>query len=432
MNGNTYATPSEDDFSDDDDELLIAASQQVEKKLAQEKVGAAARNVNALQLQGEIAILRDHNLKLAREKDQQRIKQTEEIKSIEQKYKKDLENMKSKLEFKERDIEELKSKVRTDHSRNDMTQSAKRPRLSVVKETKPAKKSSAPSPCQSNDQFRIRTFQTPSAVALSKFSSLQLTDLNSDLEQRNLALFYRGLRNNPGIQKRFNIKPFTQKCPPSKEVTSTIAHLFKQYDQLAEWSEKRVCLRTLSVLLPHNSYHHLEQEMKKLLAAFQKSSSEEEHSTLADTLHHSGVNVFTLCAGGGGSCLLAALYRYKCRQVISVLISSILQVTNTVQHCFCSDRMVKYICDLIEECLQGDLSSTTLLIVNETLLIQCLQLLSSLAPFFPDMKLSVTSQTMFFGSLSHLKKCPKLSMSGLAMVDVLYEAVFELDTSMSA
>ena len=38
MNGNTYATPSEDDFSDDDDELLIAASQQVEKKLAQEKV----------------------------------------------------------------------------------------------------------------------------------------------------------------------------------------------------------------------------------------------------------------------------------------------------------------------------------------------------------------------------------------------------------
>ena len=54
----------------------------------------------------------------------------------------------------------------------------------------------------------------------------------------------------------------------------------------------------------------LEQEMKKLLAAFQKSSSEEEHSTLADTLHHSGVNVFTLCAGGGGSCLLAALYRW--------------------------------------------------------------------------------------------------------------------------
>ena len=48
--------------------------------------------------------------------------------------------MKSKLEFKERDIEELKSKVRTDHSRNDMTQSAKRPRLSVVKETKPASK----------------------------------------------------------------------------------------------------------------------------------------------------------------------------------------------------------------------------------------------------------------------------------------------------
>ncbi|XP_063686018.1 uncharacterized protein LOC134819799 [Bolinopsis microptera] len=69
MNGNTYATPSEDDFSDDDDELLIAASQQVEKKLAQEKVGATARNVNALQLQGEIAILRDHNLKLAREKE---------------------------------------------------------------------------------------------------------------------------------------------------------------------------------------------------------------------------------------------------------------------------------------------------------------------------------------------------------------------------
>ena len=50
--------------------------------------------------------------------------------------------------------------------------------------------------------------------------------------------------------------------------------------------------------------------MKKLLAAFQKSSSEEEHSTLANTLHHSGVNVFTLCAGGGGSCLLAALYRW--------------------------------------------------------------------------------------------------------------------------
>jgi hypothetical protein len=38
MNGNTFATPSEDDFDDDDDELLIAASQQVEKKMAQEKV----------------------------------------------------------------------------------------------------------------------------------------------------------------------------------------------------------------------------------------------------------------------------------------------------------------------------------------------------------------------------------------------------------
>ena len=38
MNGNTFATPSEDDFDDDDDELLIAASQQVEKKIAKEKV----------------------------------------------------------------------------------------------------------------------------------------------------------------------------------------------------------------------------------------------------------------------------------------------------------------------------------------------------------------------------------------------------------
>ena len=38
MNGNTFATPSEDDFDDDDDELLIAASQQVEKKIAKERV----------------------------------------------------------------------------------------------------------------------------------------------------------------------------------------------------------------------------------------------------------------------------------------------------------------------------------------------------------------------------------------------------------
>ena len=64
------------------------------------------------------------------------MKHAEEMKTIEQKYKKDLENMKSKLEFKDRDIEELKTKIHTDSSRGEVVQCAKRPRLSVVKETK--------------------------------------------------------------------------------------------------------------------------------------------------------------------------------------------------------------------------------------------------------------------------------------------------------
>lgn len=98
---------------------------------------AAVGGPNIHQLQGEVSILRDQNTRLSREKEQIHYKQLEDNKNMELKFKKELENYKSQLEFKERDLEELKSRL---ESRDQSCQgAAKRPRLSLVGDTRSAR-----------------------------------------------------------------------------------------------------------------------------------------------------------------------------------------------------------------------------------------------------------------------------------------------------
>lgn len=62
--------------------------------------------------------------------------------------------------------------------------------------------------------------------------------------------------------------------------------------------------------------------------------------------------------------------RYKCVEVTALLSSSVVQAA-TVRYCSCSDRLIRYLCEQIGDTIEGDISSPTLVITDETLLITC-------------------------------------------------------------
>eukprot|EP00116_Pleurobrachia_bachei_P011123 sb/3471385/ len=136
--GGSFATPSEDDF-DDDDEFLMQASQQFEQKLGIGKnscpppppTTAKSGEKSQYQLIGEIAILRNENQKLTKEKEEIHRSKIADSKTIEARFKREIETLKSKLEFKEKDIQDLRTKVES-----ATLHQAKRPRLSGVNEAK--------------------------------------------------------------------------------------------------------------------------------------------------------------------------------------------------------------------------------------------------------------------------------------------------------